>query len=107
MGEWRWPFTLALRLWLVVRWGACVEFVVVKWGLGVEERVRVKSIISISYSLVVSRLKPSTLIWVLLTLPLRFLEQNNRMDSSKITGLFCEGLFCEGLLFFRVLSSVS
>lgn len=41
-----------------------------------------------------ARLKPSTLIWVLVTLPLKFLEQIKRRDSSKNTGLFCEGLFC-------------
>ena len=46
MGEWRWPFTLALRLWLVVLWAACAEFVVVvvENGIGVEARVRGESI---------------------------------------------------------------
>ena len=50
MGDWRCRCTLALRLWLVVRWAACAEFfvVVVENGIGVEARVRGESIVSIS-----------------------------------------------------------
>jgi len=59
MGDWRCRCTLALRLWLVVRWAACAEFVVVvvENGIGVEARVRGESIVSISDFLVVCSLE--------------------------------------------------